>query len=288
MTTRYWAVPMSVALAFTFAACGGGDDDADLADVAADGGQTELSGADIVDTIADVVGDVLAETEDAPGAVRFLNLVQRDGAGIDVDVWWGRPEDNQKVTSLAYGEASEYFTPRQSTTFDEVSWSMSAAGEQEELIGFSYTPGEDIQRTLVVYPDKDGALWMTALDEILKFAPDEGYWGFEPPDGGQVRVKWTPIPDVLEAPSGNLRNIGTGSGDCLTNGTGINATDDASTGSGTFQVPGGTVLNLYEDFPTCSGATSATVTALAGGRAFLFAYADPSGTPQLLMLPVQD
>ena len=291
MTTRSWATPVSIALAITLAACGGGGDDDDAAEVlddaAAELSDIEPSGTDILGTIADVVGDVLAETEDAPGLVRWVNLVQRDGAGIDVDVWWGRPEDQQKVTTLAYGEASEYFTPRQSTTFDEVSWSMSAAGEQEELTGFSYTPAEDIQRTLVVYPDAEGALWMTALDEIVKFAPDEGYWGFEPPDPGLVKVKWTPIPDVLSAPNGNLRNIGTGTGDCLTNGTGINATDDISTGSGTFQVPPGTVLNMYEDFPTCSGPTSATVTAPDGGRTFLIAYTDPSGTPQLMMLPVQ-
>ena len=105
-------------------------------------------------------------------------------------------------------------------------------------MGFSYTPAEDIQRTLVVFPGDGGTRSWMQIDEILPFEPDQGAWGFQPPDAGQVRVKWVPIPPVIEAPSGNLRNVGTGVADCLTNGSGINAVDDLSTRSTTFQVPG--------------------------------------------------
>ena len=277
--------------AFVVAGCGGDDDDggsasqvADLDDALAD---DAASADELLSGIADAADDALADTEDAPGSVRFVNLLHSGGIGTAVDVWWGLPEDGQLATSLAYGEASEYLTPRMSTAFGEVSWSMSPAGGQEQLVGFTYTPAEDIQRTLVVFPDPSGSISTMPIDEILAFDPDQGAWGFQPPDAGQVRVKWVPIQPVIEAPSGNLRNVGTGAGDCLTNGSGINAVDDLSTRSTTFQVPGGAAVNLYEDFPTCSGPTSATATAPPAGRALLLAYNDAAQTPQLLMLAVE-
>lgn len=279
MGTRVRLVAAAVVL--VLAACGGDDGGGAGGD---DAGSAE---AEVIDTILDAAAGALGDLEDAPGLVRFVNLMQRDGAGIDVDVWWGQPGDEQLAASVAYGEASPYLTPRQSSAFGEVSWSVSPAGSQEQLLGTSYTPGEDLQQTNVVFPGDGGSSsWMT-IDEILEFAPDLGAWGFQPPDDGQVRVKWTPIPPVIEAPSGNLRNVGTGTGPCLTNGSGINAEDDLSTRSTTFQVPAGTTVNLYEDFPTCSGPSSASATAPGGGRAILVAYTDASQAPQLLMLEVE-
>ena len=288
MTRRSWSIVLMAA--FVVAGCGGDDDGgsasqvADLDEAPAD---DAASAEELLSGIAEAAGDALADTEDAPGSVRFVNLLHSGGVGTDVDVWWGLPENGQLVTSLAYGEASEYLTPRMSTAFGEVSWSMSAAGGQEQLVGFTYTPAEDIQRTLVVFPDSAGSNSMMPIDEILPFDPDQGAWGFQPPDAGQVRVKWVPIAPVIEAPSGNLRNVGTGTADCLTNGSGINAVDDLSTRSTTFQVPVGGVVNLYEDFPTCTGPMSATATAPPAGRALLLAYTDAAQAPHLLMLPVE-
>jgi hypothetical protein len=284
MGARTWLSVAVVALVLT--ACGGDDGGG----AGGDGGAVDLgdgSEDEIVNSVLDAASGALAETEEAPGLLRWVNLMQQDGAGVAVDVWWGRPEDGQLATTLAYGEASDYVSPRQSAAFGEVSWSMSAAGGQEQLIGYTYTPAEDLQQTHVAFPGDGGSSSMTQVDEILEFNPDIGAWGFQPPDSGQVRVKWLPISPVIEAPSGNLRNVGTGTAPCLTNGSGINAEDDLSTRSTTFQVPGGATVNLYEDFPTCSGPTSASATAPAGGRALLIAYTDASQAPQLLMLPVQ-
>lgn len=273
-------------LACALVSCGGDDDDDDD-DAGSDDGVAGIDESvdDLLGSIADAFGDVAADTEDGPGTVRFVNLLESDGAGVDVDVWWGRPEDGQQATSITYGQASDYLTPRQSKAFDEASWTMTPAGGDEQLTGFSFTPQEDTQQTFIVFSSEDGTSMMP-VEEILEFSPEDGMWGFQPPDSGQVRVKWVVITGVLEAPNGGFRNAGTGTGECLTNGTGINAEDDLSTRSTTFQVPGGAVVNLYDDFPTCSGPTSATATAPDGGRALLIAYVDASETPQLLMLPV--
>lgn len=292
MIRRAWS--FAVVAAVLVAGCGGDDDDEAAVDPddaivgldeAFDGDEPSVE--DVLSALDEAAEDALGDLEDAPGSVRFVNLLHSGGAGIDVDVWWGIPGEGERAGSLAHGEASEYLTPRMTASFGEVSWSMSPAGGEEQLIGFTYTPADDIQRTLVAFTDAGGSFSMMQVDEILPFDPDQGQWGFQPPDAGQVRVKWVPIPPVIEAPSGNLRNVGTGTAECLTNGTGINAVDDLSTRSTTFQVPGGAAVSLYEDFPTCSGATSASATAPSGGRALLLAYTDASRAPQLLMLPVQ-
>src|SRR5262245_12882917 len=131
MTLRPWLTV--VAVAFALVGCGGGGDDGGGSAGGAD--DTGSAADDVLGSVADAVGDALADTEDAPGAARFVNLMQLDGAPIDVDVWWGLPDDGNKAVSLKYGEASDYLTPQQSEAFGEVSWSVSAAGAREQLIG---------------------------------------------------------------------------------------------------------------------------------------------------------
>jgi hypothetical protein len=64
--------------------------------------------------------------EDAPGKMRFANYLAKDGKAIDVDVWWGQPDEGQKAATVKFGAVSPYLTPRRTAGFTSAPYSVTA------------------------------------------------------------------------------------------------------------------------------------------------------------------
>jgi hypothetical protein len=230
--------------------------------------------------------------EDAPGKMRFANYLAKDGKAIDVDVWWGQPDEGQKAATVKFGEVSPYLTPRRTAGFTSAPYSVTAVGSTEVLFSWDrFDPKKGSQRTVIW--GYDGAdLFEQDKDESATLIDGStNKPEFAPPTNGKVTLKWFVLGDAISTPD-RLLVVSTG-GKCLTNGSGIADPNDELGNSlndysiDTFDADPGAVLSFIVG---CGGEPLAgtSVKVPAKGRGLLLAYLDAAGKPVLTLLPVAD
>ena len=278
--------------ALGLASCGGGGTARSVAD---DGKQVPSSGDvdAIIGTLLQGVTGSRGDKVDAPGKVRFVNLVRSGDTPTDIDVWWGQPDEGDKAASVAYGKVSTYLTPRTSKGFDNAVYSVTAVGDSAVLWSWDrFSPEGGTRRTVMLAPTDDAtSVSQSDLDEQPGHKDFMGTEYFPAPDSGKVRVLWRPIGRVLDMTDKILAVAPGAGGTCFTNGSGIAGPDGNQVDGSTFQVDPGTQLALFD---TCAG-TPATGTPVSGavvastgpGRSLLIAYLGPGDRPTLLSLPVR-
>ena len=241
----------------------------------------------VIDSAFEVATGQRGEKENAPGALRVNNLLVRNGAPIDIDVYWGLPDEGEKAATVAFGQASDYLVPRRAKGAQDAVFTITVAGKvTEELMTWDrWSTSAAADRTTATFTFDGESVSMAMVDEspaTLDSATNEPM--FPAATSGKVRLRWWVL--------GNSLNLGdallsvTLGGKCLTNGSSWadldgNALFDVST----VEVPGGSQLGFA---PTCDGAPVADVAVPANGRAILFAYSQPDGSPALQLLPVTD
>lgn len=240
----------------------------------------------VIDTAFEVVTGQRGEKEDAPGALRVDNLLSRGGEPVDIDVYWGRPDEGEKAATVAFGQASDYLVPRRVKGLQDAVFTITIAGTNEELMTWDrWSPSSAADRVTAAFMFDGDSVSLAMVDEnpatldSLTNAPM-----FPASDAGSVRLRWRAFGTSLEA-GDSLLSV-TLDGKCLTNGSSWAAPDgNPSFDLSTVQVPGGSTLGFAA---TCDGPSVSDVTVPAGGRALLFAYSKPDGTSALQLLPVTD
>ena len=274
-----------VAAAFTglvvLAACGGGSSSSSKTN-----GSDDTYGADdkTVSTLIEAASGARGKKQDAPGKVRFGNFLT-PGTATGVEVWWGQPDEGDKVTTLKPGEVSAYFTPRRPKGFDSAVYSVTAVGSTEVLWTWDrFSPEKGSQRTVLWYTD-EGKFFETDHDEsTTKLDSLTNKAQFPEPDAGKVRLRWFVLNSAaIENGDGLL--VVASAGKCLTNGSGIAEETGAQVfDESTMQVAPGSSLSLAT---ACSGApVGDAVVAPQGGRGLLFAYLDGVGKPNLRLISI--
>lgn len=138
LRTRGSVAALTIGLALVLAACGGGGSSSDGS--SSDGGKatTTAAGSDVTATLPDFEPEAHTFKEVDEGQARFINLLEHDGEGVDIDVYWGNDaETGKKATTLAYGEVSDWM-PMQ---VDEDALLTPADGTTEVNVTF-YEKGE--------------------------------------------------------------------------------------------------------------------------------------------------
>jgi hypothetical protein len=115
---RDLAIAVVTSLALTLAACTGDDDDAStdgLGGDASSAGDTSTGGTSGSGGSGSggSTGTGQVEFEDLPGKIRFINFVSDGVAGMNLDLYWGVSiQQSELVGTVAYGEITEFMTPR--------------------------------------------------------------------------------------------------------------------------------------------------------------------------------
>ena len=240
----------------------------------------------VIATLLEGVTGARGDKVDGPGKVRFLNLVTMGAKAVDVDIYWGQPDEGAKAGSAAFGTATDYLTPKMAKGFDSAVYSVTAKGDTKVLWSWDrFTPTKETVRTVVFMPTEDGeSVSETDLDEQIAVSSFSGKVEFPAPDAGMVRLYWRPLGRSIDS-TDQLLSV-TDATTCFTNGSGLAGPDGNAVNGYTFQVKPGTVLSL-SPFGACDkpGVASVTVPPTTG-RAILFAYFDASAKPAMLILPV--
>ncbi len=281
-----------LSITLILSACGssnnGASADTSATGTEAEGASSDTVAADVNDaigTMLEVVTGSRGEKEDAPGKIRFMNLLAKDGAGVDIDVYWGLPDEGEKAVTLASGATSEYLSLRKVKGFEDAPYSVTRSGTKEILWQWDrLTPAEGLQR-LAIFSFNDGSFSEQPIEESSSAKNFDGKPQFEQPTAGNVAIRWIVSGDALDDGE-NLLAAATG-GKCFTNGSGLAGPDGNQIDASTAQVPAGAEVALYA-FGDCGGvAKSNSVKLPAGGRALLIAFLDPTGKHTLTVLPVE-
>lgn len=117
-------LPLAVftSLTLLLAACTGSDDDAPPSGTGGGAGASNSGDAGAGDTGARAgtgtggsLGTGQVEFTDLPGKIRFVNFVSDGTDGVNLDLYWGISLDrSEKVGVVAYGEVTDFLTPRHS------------------------------------------------------------------------------------------------------------------------------------------------------------------------------
>ncbi len=101
---------LALATALVLAACGGGGSSSDGSSSGSDSKSTTTAGgSDNSATLPDFEPEPGKFKEVDEGQARFINLLEHDGEGVDIDVYWGNnAETGKKATTLRYGEVSDW------------------------------------------------------------------------------------------------------------------------------------------------------------------------------------
>lgn len=140
------------------AACGGGGGSDDASSGSSDGG-----GGDKSTTTYDM-GSIPSfesgphEFEAVDGSeARFINVLEKDGEGVDIDVYWGSDaETGKKIGTVAYGEVSDWETFQ----VDKDAFLTPADGSSEVVVTF-YPKGETEQPIIQQSETIDGDMRLT-------------------------------------------------------------------------------------------------------------------------------
>lgn len=240
----------------------------------------------VIGTLLQGVTGARGDKVDGPGKVRFLNLLTMGGKAVDVDIYWGQPDEGAKAGSAKFGTAINYLTPKMAKGFHSAVYSVTAKGDTKVLWSWDrFTPTKETVRTVVFMPTNDGAsVSETDLDEQIAASGFSSKVEFPAADAGMVRLYWRPLGRSIDS-TDQLLSVTDGT-KCFTNGSGLAGPDGNAVNGNTFQVKPGTVLSL-STYGACDkqGVASVTVPPTTG-RAILFAYVDASAKPVMLILPV--
>ena len=292
---------MVVVSAVVLGACGGGGTKTSSSSAGSSGSKTaataasvDAAGATIDKTISsalEVGTGQRGQKEDAPGKMRFANYLAKDGKAIDVDVWWGQPNEGAKAATVKFGEVSPYLTPRRTKGFTSAPYAITAVGSPQILFEWDrFDPTKGSQRTVIWGYDREDLFERDLGESATLINTSASKPEFSAPASGKVTLRWFVLGEAISTPETLL--VVSAAGKCLTNGSGIadpndelgNSLSDLSVD--TFDAAPGAVLTLTVG---CGGAaTEATVTVPATGRGLLLAYLDAAGKPVLALLPVAD
>lgn len=278
------------------AACGGSTSSSSKS-AAASGSDTTVksdSGPLTSDDVNKVIGTLLegatgarGDKVDGPGKVRFFNVLSMSGKPVDVDVYWGQPDEGAKVTTVPFGTVSDSFTPKLTKGFDSAVYSVTAKDTKTVLWTWDrFSPTKETLRTVIFMPSDDGTSFSESdVDEEMTVSSFSGKVEFPAPDAGMVRLLWRPLGKSLEQGE-NLLTVTDGT-TCFTNGSGLAGPDGNPVDGSTFQVKPGTALSLTP-FGDCAKTGIGGMTApAASGRAILFTYVDAAGKPVMVAVPTQ-
>jgi hypothetical protein len=222
------------------------------------------------------------------GKGRFINLYQVGGKGVEIDVWWGRPDEGAKAATIAFGQSSEWMTPMITKGFTDSAdavYTVTETATTKELFSWDrWTPTEKSQLLMMFSASTDGGLQESTFD----FDPTDVDFNkkivLPAADAGMVRMEWRSFEPALDGTNESLRAIRQGT-KCLTNGSGIAGPDGNQIDGASIQVPVGTELALSSGWCNEGTENVATVKVPAtSGRAILIAYQAPDG-PKLLIEP---
>jgi hypothetical protein len=223
------------------------------------------------------------------GKGKFLNLVEVNGQPVDIDVWWGQPDEGAKVATIAYGQSSEWVTPMVTKGFSDTAnavYTVTDSKTKAEVTSWDrWEPKKENQLLMMFNTNSEGGVSTTSFDfdPAAKDYMDKVI--LPAADSGMVRLHWLPIDPVLDGPNDSLRAIREGS-KCLTNGTGIAGPDGNQIEGQSFQVAVGAELGLSAEYCGNGPATNvATIKAPpTSGRALMLVYPSADG-PKLLIEP---
>lgn len=275
-------------LALLAGACGGSSGSGDAKSTASGDGAGKSSG-DVDKTVQTLLENASGQRGakvDGPGKVRFVNLLVQDGKAVDVDVFWGRPDEKDKAATVRFGAASDYITPRLAKGFDSAVYSVTVAGTSQELWSWDrFSPKEKDQRTVVWFAGDDGKFNETDIDEPAdQISSYNNKPVFPAASAGKTRLYWRELGRAIDSGS-DLLVVKSGA-TCLTNGSGIAGPDtNQLNDEQTFEVAPGAALQLFEG---CDGAAVGdAVKAPSSGRAILFAYLGDDDKPHLTVVAVK-
>jgi hypothetical protein len=222
------------------------------------------------------------------GKGRFINLYQVGGKGVEIDVWWGRPDEGAKAATIAFGQSSEWMTPMITKGFTDSAdavYTVTETATTKELFSWDrWTPTEKSQLLMMFSASTDGGLQESTFD----FDPTDVDFNkkivLPAADAGMVRMEWRSFEPALDGTNESLRAIRQGT-KCLTNGSGIAGPDGNQIDGASIQVPVGKELALSSGWCNEGTENVAPVKVPAtSGRAILIAYQAPDG-PKLLIEP---
>ena len=161
--TRRSVAALALAAALVLAACGGGGSSSDGSSSGGDTkSTTTAAGGDGSATLPDFEPEAHEFKEVDEGQARFINMLEHDGEGVDIDVYWGNnAETGEKATTLKYGEVSDWMPMK----VDEDALLTPADGSTEVVVTF-YAEGEtDMSQQLMQQSEtlEDGLLLTYAL-----------------------------------------------------------------------------------------------------------------------------
>lgn len=156
LRTRRTAIALTVGLALTLAACGGGGGSDSSS--SSDGGGKTTTSMDLGDASIPDFKPEKAEFKEVDGSkARFINVLEKDGTGVDIDVYWGiNAETGKKAATVAYGEVTDWMT------FEVASdpYSTPSDGSQDVVVTF-YPKGETEQPIIQQSETIDGDMLLT-------------------------------------------------------------------------------------------------------------------------------
>jgi hypothetical protein len=221
-----------------------------------------------------------------PGKGRFMNLYQVGGKGVEVDVWWGRPDEGAKAATIAFGQSSEWLTPMITKGFTDSAdavYTITETASKKELFSWDrWTPTEKSQLLMMFTASDDGSFQESSFDFDPTYADYNNKIVLPAADSGMVRMEWRSYEPALDGADKSLRAIRQGT-KCLTNGSGIAGPDGNQIDGASIQAPVGTELALSSGW--CNEGTENVATVKVpetSGRAILIAYQAPDG-PKLLI-----
>jgi len=156
---RRAAVALAMGFALVLAACGGGGGSDSSG--SSDGG----GGAKTTTTFPDPGKITVPGFEPEKAAfksvdgskARFINVLEKDGKGVDMDVYWGTNADTgKKAATVAYGEVSDWMT----FMVEKSPFTKPADGSQEVVVSF-YPKGETKQPIIQQSETIDGDMRLT-------------------------------------------------------------------------------------------------------------------------------
>jgi hypothetical protein len=254
-------------------------------------GATTADGSVDQAAVDKVIGTMLEQTSgqrgkkvQGPGKIKFFNVLTKDGKPVNVDVWWGRPDEKAKAASIVFGETSEWMPPMITKGFGDsksASYSVTEQGTTTELWITDRWQPTDKSQQFTIFSIDDGGFSESGFDFDPAAVDYRDKSILPAADAGMVRLSWRPIGDVLDGADDTLRAVRNGS-TCLTNGTGIAGPDgnQLDPDESVFQAPVGVELGLSTTWCGSNGSAAnlATVKVPAtSGRGALFAYLAPDG-----------
>lgn len=156
LRTRRTAIALTLGLALTLAACGGGGGSDSSS--SSDGEGKATTTVDLGDASIPDFKPEKATFEEVDGSkARFINLLEKDGTGVDMDVYWGiNAETGKKAATVGYGEVTDWMT------FEvESSPALTPSDGSSDVVVTFYAKGETEQPIIQQSETIDGDMLLT-------------------------------------------------------------------------------------------------------------------------------